>query len=288
MPDQQRLAEQFEAHRPRLRSAAYRMLGDANAAEDAVQETWLRLARSDVREVENLPGWLTTVVSRICLDALRTRSSRREYAHLTIGYPDASARDPEQEAELAESVGAAMLVVLDRLNPPERVAFVLHDVFAVPFDDIAAILGRSTVAAKKLASRARGRVRGTDRPDDATLSQQQQVVARFLAAARDGDLAALLDVLAPDVVRRADPATLPQNAAAIVRGAREVAETTVVYGRMARYAVLMLVDGAVGAVVVRDGRLVIAVCFVVENDRVGAYEVIVEADRLARLDLAVI
>lgn len=290
MPGQQALAERFEQHRDHLRGVAYRMLGDANAAEDAVQETWLRLARSDVRDVQNLAGWLTTVVSRICLDVLRSRRARGERgfdSYDTAADLEASVHDPEQEALLQEAIGLAMLVVLDRLPPAERVAFVLHDVFAVPFDDIAPIVERSTVATKKLASRARARVRGVDRPVDAEIQRQRQVVERFLAAARDGELGALLDVLAPDVVRRADPAALPPGAAAVVRGARGVAESTLVYGRTARYAVPVLIDGAVGAIVVRAGRPVIALRFALVGDRVGAYEVIVESNRLARLNLAV-
>ena len=291
MPDQQELAERFEPHRQRLQAVAYRMLGDTAAAEDAVQESWLRLARSDVRDIENLAGWLTTVVSRICLDTLRARSARRERAfdaQDAAAHPDANARDPEKESLLADSVGVAMLVVLDRLAPAERVSFVLHDVFAVPFNDIAPIVERSPVATKKLASRARGRVRGVDRPADEVLVQQRHVVEAFLVAARDGDLAALLEVLAPDVVRRADPATLPSGAAAVVRGARDVAESTVLYGRTARYAVLALIDGRVGAIVVRRGRIVAALRVMVDGDRVSEYEVVADANGLERLDLAVL
>ncbi|UYM06038.1 sigma-70 family RNA polymerase sigma factor [Solicola gregarius] len=288
MSDQQRLADRFEPHRGHLHAVAYRMLGDASAADDAVQETWLRLARSDVRDVENLAGWLTTVVSRICLDLLRARKGRREQRLDSVSPADPAARDPEQEPVLADSVGLAMLIVLDRLDPAERVAFVLHDVFAVPFSDIAPIVDRTPATTKKLASRARGRVRGVHRPADEVLAQHRQVVERFLVAARSGDLGSLLDVLAPDVVRRADPAALPPGAAAVVRGARGVAENTVVFARMARYAVPALVDGAVGAIVVRSGRLAVALRVTVDGDRVSEYEVVAEPDRLERLDLAVL
>ena len=228
MSGQDELAERFEAHRGRLRAVAYRMLGSLGEAEDAVQETWLRLARADAGEVENLAGWLRTVVSRICLDMLRSRTARREDP---FGEPgpegmrwDEDAPAPEAETLLADSVGLALLVVLDRLSPAERVAFVLHDSFAVPFEDIAPIVGRSAGATKKLASRARHKVRGASTLPAAELDGHRRVVEAFLAAARGGDLDGLLTLLAPDVVRRADAAALPPGGAPEVRGARAVAE----------------------------------------------------------------
>ncbi|MGF1239836.1 sigma-70 family RNA polymerase sigma factor [Streptomyces sp. 2-6] len=284
------LARLFERRRGRLRAVAYRMLGSASEADDAVQETWLRLARTGADGVDNLPGWLTTVVSRVCLDMLRTRTARREdpYGHdapeVTGGGPGA----PEEEAVLADSVGVALLAVLDTLSPLERVAFVLHDVFAVPFDQVAAVLDRSQPAAKKLASRARHKVRGVPSVSATELEGHRAVVERFLAAARGGDLGALLDVLAPDVVRRADPAALPAGAAPELRGARAVARGTVALRERARYAAAALVGGRVGAVVAPHGRLLFALDITVRNDRIAAYEVIAAPAVLRRLPLSVL
>ncbi|CCH31111.1 sigma-70 family RNA polymerase sigma factor [Actinosynnema sp. NPDC047251] len=280
------LAELFETHRARLRAVAYRMLGSSAEAEDAVQETWLRLSRVDADEVDNLAAWLRTVVSRVCLDVLRARRSRPE---VPVGQvPDRpSDADPEQELLLAESVGRALLVVLDALAPAERVAFVLHDLFAVPFDEIAPIVGRTTVTAKKLASRARQRVRGTPRLPEAEVVGHRRVVEAFLAAARTGDLAGLLAVLAPDVVRVADPATVPPGTPVVVRGAHVVAEEAVVLAAKSRYASPALVDGAVGAVVAPFGRLVLALAIDVVDGRVARFEVIADPRRLARLEIAV-
>ncbi|GAA0460740.1 sigma-70 family RNA polymerase sigma factor [Streptomyces olivaceiscleroticus] len=288
------LAERFEAHRGQLRAVAYRMLGSLAEAEDAVQETWLRLGRADAREIANLGGWLRTVLSRVCLDALRARTARREDP---VGHrmpdgaePPATAGGPgtpEDEAVLAESVGRALLVVLDTLAPAERVAFVLHDLFAVPFAEIAPLVDRSPVATKKLASRARHRVRGTSATPRAELDRQRRVVEAFLAASRRGDLDALLAVLAPDVVRRADPAALPPGAATVLRGARAVAEGTLVFGRRARDAEPALVNGAPGVVVAPAGRLVLVLTLAIEHDRITAYEVIADPARMRRLDLAV-
>lgn len=292
MDEQDGLAEQFETHRSHLRAVAYRMLGSLSEADDAVQEAWLRLSRADSGGVENLAAWLRTVISRVCLDMLRSRKSQREEP---VGQqvPDQSwaagdGNDPEHEAVLVDSVGRALLVVLDTLVPAERIAFVLHDMFAVPFDQIAPIVGRSTVATKKLGSRARLRVQGTAAVSGAELARHRHVVDAFLAAARGGDLNELLAVLAPDVVRRADPAVLPPGVAAEVRGAQAVAEETVVLGRSARFAALALVNGAVGAVVAPRGRLVLALTFTIEGDRVAGFDVIADRARLAQLDLAVL
>ncbi|CRK57220.1 putative RNA polymerase sigma factor [Alloactinosynnema sp. L-07] len=280
------LAARFESHRTHLRGVAYRMLGSAPEAEDAVQEAWFRLSRTDVSAVDNLAAWLTTVVSRICLDLLRSRAARRED---TVGeVPDriAEAGDPQAEAILVDSVGRALLVVLNTLSPAERVAFVLHDLFAVPFDRIAPIVGRTPVATKKLASRARQRVQGTPAVSEDRLTHQRQVVDAFLAAARAGDLDGLLAVLAPDVVRRADAAALPLGVATVVRGARAVAEETVVLRRNSRFAVPMLVDGAVGIVVAPHGRVLLALIVTVEDGRITKYDVVADPARLRGLDLA--
>ncbi|MFI0408858.1 sigma-70 family RNA polymerase sigma factor [Actinomadura sp. 3N508] len=283
------LAEEFEAHRGRLCAAAYRMLGTAAEADDAVQEAWLRLARTDPATIANLEAWLRTVVSRLCLDMLRARASRREEPYAWHApATEAAGGDPEREAELIDQVGRAMLVVLDTLGPAERVAFVLHDVFAVPFEEIGAIVGRSTSAAKKLASRARQRVRGTPAVPPAELARQRRVVEAFLAAARDGDLDALLAVLAPDVVRRADTAVLPPGREPVTRGAGAVARETRLFGRRARHAAPALVDGRAGAVVAPHGRLQLAIAITVRDGRVAEYDLIADPGRLRHLDLAVL
>ncbi|WP_020497842.1 sigma-70 family RNA polymerase sigma factor [Sciscionella marina] len=276
--------EDFEAHRNGLIGLAYRMLGSRAEAEDAVQDAWLRLHRAG--EVQNLPAWLHTVVSRICLDTLRTRAARREDP-----WPEAEPEDgagPEEDAVLADSVGRALLVVLDRLGPAERIAFVLHDLFAVPFDQIATVLDRSTVAAKKLASRARARVRGTPEHSPAELREQRTVVEAFLAAARDGDLRRLLTVLAPEVVRTADPVALPPGIPAELRGARAVAEQTVLLSARSRFAVLALVDGAVGLVLAPYGRLRLAIRVQVHDSLVTRYEVLADPGRLRATEFGVL
>ncbi|MFG2400409.1 sigma-70 family RNA polymerase sigma factor [Streptomyces lydicus] len=292
MDEQQGLAARFEAQRSRLRAVAYRMLGSPTEAEDAVQETWLRLARTDDARVDNLPAWLTTVVSRVCLDMLRARTARREELtgqELPERAPDAAdGSDPEHEAFLVDAVGRALLVVLDTLAPAERVAFVLHDLFAVPFDRIAPIVERTPVTTKKLASRARHKVRGTPAVPAAELNRQRRVVEAFLAAARGGDLGELLAVLAPDVVRRVDPAALRAGGAAELRGARAVAEETVLLARNARFAAPALVDGTVGLVVAPHGRLLFALTVTTVDGRVTAYDVIADPARLRGLDLAVL
>ncbi|GAA1978245.1 sigma-70 family RNA polymerase sigma factor [Amycolatopsis minnesotensis] len=288
MAEHDELAARFETHRAQLRAVAYRMLGSLGEADDAVQEAWLRLGRTDVREVESMAAWLRTVVSRVCLDMLRSRKSRRE--DLGGNLPDefAGGPGPEEEILLADSVGRALLVVLDTLGPDERVAFVLHDLFAVPFDRIAPIVDRSPVTTKKLASRARQRVRGTSPVPDADLARHRLVIDAFLAASRGGDLTALLEVLAPDVVRRADPAALPPGRSTVARGARVVAKETVGFGRRSRFAETALVDGSVGVVVAPRGRLVLAITVTVEGDRITSYEVIADPDRLRQLDIAVL
>jgi RNA polymerase sigma factor (sigma-70 family) len=286
------LAARFEAQRDQLRTVAYRMLGSLNEADDAVQEAWLRLGRVDTGQVDNLSGWLRTVVTRICLDMLRSRRSRREdlagQQVLDRILDPVQGSHPEDEALLADSVSRALLVVLDTLQPAERIAFVLHDMFAVPFDEIAAIVERTPVATKKLASRARRKVQGTPVVPAAELARHRQVVSAFLAAARAGDLTAILAVLASGVVRRADPAALPPGAAAELHGAQAVAEGTVALTRRSHFAELALVNGTVGLVVAPRGQLLVALTFTIEDDKITEYEVIADPARLQRLDLAVL
>jgi RNA polymerase sigma factor (sigma-70 family) len=286
------LAARFEAQRDQLRTVAYRMLGSLNEADDAVQEAWLRLGRVDTGQVDNLSGWLRTVVTRICLDMLRSRRSRREdlagQQVLDRILDPVQGSHPEDEALLADSVSRALLVVLDTLQPAERIAFVLHDMFAVPFDEIAAIVERTPVATKKLASRARRKVQGTPVVPAAELARHRQVVSAFLAAARAGDLTAILAVLASGVVRRADPAALPPGAAAELHGAQAVAEGTVALTRRSHFAELALVNGTVGLVVAPRGQLLVALTFTIEDDKIAEYEVIADPARLQRLDLAVL
>lgn len=272
--------EVFEAHRDRLRSVAYRIVGSSTEAEDAVQETWLRLSRVDTGTIDNLGAWLTTVVSRICLDMLRAR--REEPAGQPV--PDEVAPDPGHAAELADSAGRALLVVLDRLGPAERVAFVLHDIFAVPFDEIAPIVDRSTPTTKKLASRARRKVRGAPAVASADLARQRRVIEAFLAAARAGDVDAVLAVLAPDVVRRTDLA----GRAPEIRGARPVAEEIAVFGRSARFAETALVDGVVGVLIAPHGRLTLALAVEVVDELIVGYDLVTDPARLRRLDIAVL
>src|SRR5882757_375670 len=283
MDEQDRLAAAFETHRGFLRTVAYRMLGSTNDVDDAVQETWLRLSRTDVSGVQSLAAWLRTVVSRVCYDMLRSRASRREdlvgQQMLDLIGEIEEGTDPEREAVLADSVSRAVLVVLDTLGPAERVAFVLHDMFAVPFDQIAPVVERTTVTSKKLASRARLKVRGTAVVPAAELNGQRRVVDAFLAASRDGDLAGLLAVLAPDVVRHADTAALALGVAKEVRGAHAVAEETVLR-RLAGFAETVLVNGSVGVVVAPYGRLVLALAITVEDGLNTEYEVIADPMRL--------
>ncbi|WP_030673149.1 sigma-70 family RNA polymerase sigma factor [Streptomyces rimosus] len=284
------LAERFEGQRDRLRAVAHRMLGSPEEADDAVQEAWLRLSRVDAGAVDNLEGWLRTVVTRICLDVLRTRTSRREDLAEPEGFDEVPGRSasPEATALLTDSVSQALLVVLDRLGPAERVALVLHDMYAVPFHEIAPIVERTPVATKKLASRARRKVRGTPALPAADLARHRRVVTAFLTAARAGDLPAVLALLAPDVVRRADPAVLPPGVAPELRGARAVAEGTLLFAHRSRQAEPALVDGAVGLLVAPHGRLRIALTFTVEDDRITGYEVIADPARLRGLEIGVL
>jgi RNA polymerase sigma factor (sigma-70 family) len=282
------LAAQFEANRTRLRAVAYRMLGSLSEADDAVQESWLRLSRQDAGGIENVSGWLTTVVARVCLNMLRSRRSRREEP-LDVHLPDpivsrADRIDPEQAALFADSVGLALLVILETLAPDERLAFVLHDMFAVPFDEIAPIVGRSPAAARQLASRARRRVQGSVAVPDVDLARQREVVDAFLAAAHAGDFDALLAVLDPDVVLRADRA-----AVRVVRGARAVAEGAVTFSRFAESALPALVNGAPGIVSWLPGRRPLAVMgFTVTGGKIVEVDILANPARLRQLDLAAI
>ncbi|GAB2870605.1 RNA polymerase sigma factor SigJ [Streptomyces deserti] len=271
------LARRFEAHRPHLRAVAHRMLGSLAEADDAVQEAWFRLSRADAREVDNLGGWLTTVVSRVCLDMLRTRRSRAEEPlEATTPAPAAGMTpEPEQDALLTDSVGAALLVVLEMLTPAERLAFVLHDLFAVPYEEIAVIVDRTPAAARQLASRARRRVRGAPAPD--TVVRERRIVDAFLAAAREGDFDGLLAVLDPDVVARTE--------AGVATGAAAVASGAASFAHLARTAVPALVDGAMGLVVLADGRPERALAFTFVRDRIAVVDIVADPARVARLDI---
>jgi RNA polymerase sigma factor (sigma-70 family) len=281
------LARRFEEHRGRLRAVAYRMLGSASEADDAVQEAWLRLSRADAGAVDNLGGWLTTVVARVCLNMLQARRSRREEP-VGGGLPDPVAQrgdgdDPEQQALEAEGVGLALLVVLDTLTPAERLAFVLHDLFAVPFEEIAPIVGRSPAAARQLASRARRRVQGAPAPD-ADRGRQRAVVDAFLAASREGDFEALVALLDPEVVLRADPAAVRTGADAEVRGAAAVAGTFSGRARAARPA---LVDGVPGAMWAPGGQPRVVFAFTVRHGLIVRIDLLADPGHLARMDLSV-
>jgi len=289
MNEHEGLAEQFEAHRTHLRGVAYRMLGSLSEADDAIQEAWLRLSRSDAGGVENLGGWLTTIVARVCLDMLRSRRSRREESlDAQVSEPVAASEggtDPEHEALLADSVGLALLVVLDTLNPAERLAFVLHDMFAVPFEEIGSIVGRSPAAARQLASRARRRVQGAPTAD-ADRTSQRQVVEAFLTALRGGDFEGLLAVLDPDVVVRADQGTgVPPRE---VRGAQNWARGAIAFSRQIRSAQPALVDGSVGIILAPRGRLLRALRFTIEQGKIVEVDVIVNPERLRELEVAVL
>jgi len=283
------LAERFEAHRTHLRAVAFRMLGSPSEADDAVQEAWLRLSRSGAGGVENLGGWLTTVVGRVCLDMLRSRTSRREEplgAHPAEPIVEREDEvDPEHEALMADSVGSALLVVLDMLAPAERLAFVLHDMFGVPFEEIAPIVERSPAAARQLASRARRRVRGTATVPEADLARRRAVVDAFLAASRGGDFEALLAVLDPDVVLRADGAAVRLGASREVRGAAAVAET---FSGRARAAKPALVDGAPGLVWASGGRPRVVFGFTITDGRIVEIEMVADPERIGQLDLSIL
>ncbi|MGO9456162.1 MAG: sigma-70 family RNA polymerase sigma factor [Acidimicrobiales bacterium] len=280
MTDDDLLALRFEAHRDRLRAVALRMLGSGGEADDAVQEAWLRLNRTDADAVDNLGGWLTTVVARVCLDMLRARARREVRADGLLG--PVAADSPEDEALLADSVGLALLVVLDTLSPAERLAFVLHDMFGVPFTEIAPIVGRSPVAARQLASRARQRVQADPEVPDVSATTQREVVAAFLAASRHGDFEGLLRLLDPTVVLRADPTVVGFGAAAEVRGPVGVAET---FAGRAQGARLTLVDGLAGAAWSVGGRPKVVFAFTVSAGRVVAIEMLGEPETLGALEL---
>jgi RNA polymerase sigma factor (sigma-70 family) len=292
MDEREFLAQEFEEHRTRLRAVAYRMLGSLSEADDAVQETWLRLSRIDSDEVENLGGWLTTVVARVSLNILRSRRARREEP-LDVRMPEpivdrADGTDPEHEALLADSVGLALLVVLETLNPAERLAFVLHDMFAVPFDEIAPIVDRSPEAARQLASRARRRVQGETAIPDADLDTQREVIDAFLAAAREGDFEALLEVLDPDVVLRADRGAVSLGASSVVRGAANVARQAFAFSRLDIDVRPALVNGAVGTVTRRDGRPFAIAGFTIRNRRIVEMDILADPARLRQLDLTIL
>ncbi len=292
MDEHEWLAAQFEAERPHLQAVAYRMLGSLSEADDAVQESWLHLSRSDTGGVENLGGWLTTVVARICLDMLRSRKAlREEPLEASVPEPITSREggiDPEQEALLADSVGLALLVVLDTLSPAERLAFVLHDIFALPFDEIAPIVERSPTATRQLASRARRRVRGATTVKDPDLTASREVVDAFLAASRAGNFDALLAVLDPDVVLRADRAAMPAGASREVRGAPTVAKQALARSGRARFAQLALVNGAVGIVMAPRGRLFLVLRLTIRHGKIVEIDVVADPAHLRRLRLSVL
>ncbi|WP_437320167.1 sigma-70 family RNA polymerase sigma factor [Sorangium sp. So ce385] len=286
MDEDRWLAERFEAHRAHLRAVAFRMLGSVGEADDAVQEAWLHLSRADTTGVENLGGWLTTVVARVCLDMLRSRKARREEPMAPDPAADREAgTDPEREAVLADSVGLALLVVLDTLTPAERLAFVLHDLFAVPFEEIATIVGRSPAAARQLASRARRRVQGAPPSPDADVGRQREVVDAFLAAMRGGDFDALVAILDPDVVLRGD-ATAAPPAGVELRGARACAKRALSGARGAKLARPALVDGAVGVVLAPRGRLFRVLRFTLARGKIAGIDVIGDPEQLRDLDLS--
>lgn len=278
------MIEEFEAHRARLRAVAYRMLGSVAEADDALQDAWLRVSRADTQDVENPAGWLTTVVARVCLNMLRSREHRREEPlERAAGMGTAG---PEEEALLADSVGLALLVVLDALAPAERLAFVLHDMFQVPFDEIAPLIEKTPAATRQLASRARRRVKGAPSPS-ADLPRQRRVVGAYLAATRSGDFDALLALLHPDVVLRADRAVVPSLEPILVSGARPVAEGAMASTGRARFADLVLADGEVAMAMLEAGRLRVLLRFTFDGELISGIDVIAEPERLAGLELAV-
>ena len=289
MDDGDSLERRFEEHRPRLRAVAYRMLGSTGEADDAVQDAWLRVSRADTAAVENLGPWLTTVVARVCLNQLRTRQQRRE-SPLDVHVPDPivspeAGVDPEHEALLADSVGLALLVVLETLTPAERLAFVLHDMFGVPFDDIAPMLDRTPAAARQLASRARRRVRGQATVPDPDLARQRDVVDAFFAASREGDFEALVAVLHPDVVLRSDGGAARPRLTMVLRGPDAVARQAFTSGRLSSYVRPALVNGAAGVVVAAGERPLFVMAFTVTDGRIAAIDVLSDPDRLQALDL---
>ncbi len=287
MDEREWLTERFEQHRPHLRAVAYRMLGSVSESDDALQEAWLRIREQDPQTVENMRAWLTTIVGRVCLNMLRSRRARRE--ELSVRVPDpvvAFEEDVEHEALLAESVGLALLVVLDALTPAERLAFVLHDVFGVPFADIATALDRSVAAAQQLASRARRRVRNSPEPDR-DLARQRDVVDAFFAASRDGDFDALLEVLDPDVELRIDGGVLRAEASVVVHGAAAVATHTATYSELYPFVRPALVNGAAGAVVAPRGSVFSVMAFTVTNGKIIQIDALLDPERLEQLDLSI-
>jgi RNA polymerase sigma factor (sigma-70 family) len=291
-PQDERLARVFEENRGHLRTVAYSMLGSINEAEDAVHESWLRLGRSGIVNTHNLPDWLTTVVASVCVDVLRARRSRRE-SSLEKELPSARvqpnrAPDPEQEAVLADSVGLALLVVLDRLGPAERIAFVLHDMFALPFDEIGIIIGRSPMAAMQLASRARRRIEGGHPALKAPLRQQQQLVERFVTALRHGDLQGLLKMLEPELVVTVDAASGPTGEPQEIHGAEEWVEHATAFIQAARFTRPVLINGAVGAIWAPRGRLVRALRFTLKNSKIARIDIVADQNHLRFLELKVI
>jgi RNA polymerase sigma factor (sigma-70 family) len=295
VPTPERLAEQFEQHRGHVRAVAYRMLGSLSEAEDAVQEAWIRLSRTDVSAVENLRGWLTTVVSRVCLDLLRTRASRREDP-LDTHVPDPiitrasslAGDGPETDAVLADSVGLALLVVLEKLEPAERLAFVLHDVFGMTFEEIAPVVDRSVVATRQLASRARRTVQGQTPTPDADLRRQRRVVDAFLSAVQNGDFEALVAVLDPDIVLRADGGAI-KGMSRLVRGAQAVVAQAAAFSKLGLSNQVVLVNGNVGVVArLPDGRVLSVIGFTVADGKVVEMDILADPDRLCRLDLSAI
>jgi RNA polymerase sigma-70 factor, ECF subfamily len=289
MSDRDWLAAQFEEQRPHLRRVAYRMLGSLDESEDAIQEAWLRLSRTDEAAIDNLGGWLTTVVARVCLDMLRSRRARREdSADGWLPEPIVSLddeHDPEQEALLADSVGLALLVVLETLSPAERLSFVLHDMFAVPFDEIASILDRSPDAVRQLASRGRRRVRGARLEPDADLAEQRRVADAFMRAARDGDFEGLLAVLDPDVVVRGDR-SIPKGAPLEVHGARAVAERALFFRKLHPFARPVLVNGAAGYLIAPQGRLFAVAALTVVGGKITEIDFVTDPDKLQKLTLS--
>jgi RNA polymerase sigma factor (sigma-70 family) len=284
------LNERFEEHRTHLRAVAYRMLGSVSEADDAVQDAWLRVSRADTTSVENVGAWLTTVVARVCLNQLRSRARRREEP-LDLHVPDPiisheNGIDPEHEDLLANSVGLALLVVLETLAPAERLAFVLHDMFAVPFEEIAPMIERSPAAARQLASRARRRVRGQAPTPDADLTRQREVVDAFFAASRDGDFDALVAVLDPDIVLRSDGGLARSSLTFEIRGARAVAQQALLSRRLSPFVQRALINGAAGVVVTANGRALFVMAFTVTGGRIVAIDVLADPDRLRQLDLA--
>ena len=290
MDGQQWLTERFLQHRSHLRGVAYRMLGSVSDADDALQEAWLRIRGQDPRSVENVQAWLTTIVGRVCLNMLRARRARRErLSDVHVPDPVVSLDDsvgPEEEALVADSVGLALLVVLDALSPPERLAFVLHDVFGVPFTDIAAVLHRSEAAVQQLASRARRRVHSSPTPDP-DLARQREVVGAFFAASRDGDFDALVAVLDPGVELRIDGGVLRENASLILRGAQAVAAYSTTYSKLSPFVRPALVNGTAGAVVAPAGRVFSVMAFTVTNGKITRIDALADPERLEHLNLPI-